>query len=256
MSQLPGAEQPGDSATCDIANTSCLELSPATTVVSFSSPELPVIEANKNELTSKGADVTVSGSVKCLGDCPIITITLKPVGFGKDIKMPLKNGMFVFENQLPGSYVALVSGEGLCFETDSIPFKIESDPVNNLHFKQTGWVMEVHSSHETVLKFSDTGTSQGDLDIPIGHSVHCMPTPGPYKLTASSCHMFHQDEAANTWSAGGRVRLRAVRHLVSGSVTSTDMIPDLQMTVSTESEGVHTIALTSPENKDGLFLFK
>ena len=136
--------------------------------------------------------VTVSGSVKCLGDCPVITITLKPVGFGKDIKMPIKDGMFVFENQLPGSYIALVSGEGLCFETDSIPFRIESDPVNNLHFKQTGWAMEVHSSHETVLKFSDTGTSQGDLDIPIGHSVHCMPTPGPYKLTASSCHIFHQ----------------------------------------------------------------
>ena len=186
VSQLPGAEQPGDSATCGITNTSCLESSPVT------SPRLPVIEATKNELTSKGADVTVSGSVKCLGDCPVITITLKPVGFGKDIKMPIKDGMFVFENQLPGSYIALVSGEGLCFETDSIPFRIESDPVNNLHFKQTGWAMEVHSSHETVLKFSDTGTSQGDLDIPIGHSVHCMPTPGPYKLTASSCHIFHQ----------------------------------------------------------------
>ena len=52
------------------------------------------------------------------------------------------------------------------------------------------------------------------------------------------------------------MRLRAVRHLVSGSVTSTVMIPDLQMMVTTESEEVHTIALTSPENKDGLFLFK
>ena len=52
------------------------------------------------------------------------------------------------------------------------------------------------------------------------------------------------------------MRLRAVKHLVSGSVTSTDMIPDLQMMVTTESEEVHTIALTSPENKDGLFLFK
>ena len=192
VSQLPGAEQPGDSATCCITNTSCLEFSPVTTAVSFSSPGLPVIEATKNELSNKGADVTVSGSVQCLRDCPVITITLKPVGFGKDIKIPIKDGMFVFENQLPGSYIALVSGEGLCFETDSIPFKIESDPVNNLHFKQTGWAMEVHSSHETVLKFSDTGTSQGDLDIPIGHSVHCMPTPGPYKLTASSCHIFHQ----------------------------------------------------------------
>ena len=47
-----------------------------------------------------------------------------------------------------------------------------------------------------------------------------------------------------------------MRHLVSGSVTSTDMIPDLQMMVTTESEEVHTIALTSPEKKDGLFIYK
>ena len=83
-----------------------------------------------------------------------------------------------------------------------------------------------------------------------------MPAPGPYSLATSSCHMFHQDEAATSWSAGGRVRLRAVRHLVSGSVTCTEMIPDLQMMVTTESKEVHTIALTSPENKDGLFLYK
>ena len=72
----------------------------------------------------------------------------------------------------------------------------------------------------------------------------------------SSCHMFRHYEAATSWSVGVRWRLSAVRHLVSGSVTSTEMIPDLQMMVITESKEVHTIALTSPENKDGLFLYK
>ena len=47
-----------------------------------------------------------------------------------------------------------------------------------------------------------------------------------------------------------------MKHLVSGSVTSTDMIPDLQMMVTTESKEVHTNALTSPEKKDKLFLYK
>merc|ERR1712027_157122 len=35
--------------------------------------------------------------------------------------------------------------------------------------------MEVQSSHETVLRFSDADEGQGELDIPIGQSEHCMP---------------------------------------------------------------------------------
>ena len=199
--------------------------------------------------------VTVSGTVKCLGSCPAVSVTLRPEGFGKDTKMAVKNGAFMFENQLPGSYLALVEGEALCWDSDSIPFKIESDPVSNLHFKQTGWFMEVQSTHETVVKYSDS-KSGGDLDIPIGHSTHCMPSPGPYKLTASSCHTFSPDTSSGSWSQGEKVVLRAVRHLVSGSVVSTETIPDLQMMVTTESKEVHTIALTSPENRDGLYYYK
>ena len=43
---------------------------------------------------------------------------------------------------------------------------------------------------------------------------------------------------------------------MSGSVASTETIPDLEMRVTTESNEVHTIALTSPENKNGLFYYK
>jgi len=200
--------------------------------------------------------VSVSGDVKCIGACPTLSITLRPEGFGKDNTMVIKNGKFLFENQLPGSYMAVISGEGLCFESDSIPFKIESDPVKNLHFKQTGWVMGVQSTHETVLQYNDEKASNGDLDIPIGQSTHCMPSPGPYKLSTSSCHIFHQDASSSSWKSGEKVKLRAVRHLVSGSVASTETIPDLEMRVTTESNEVHTIALTSPENKNGLFYYK
>merc|ERR1719369_2094809 len=70
-----------------------------------------------------------------------------------------------------------------------------------------------------------------------------MPSPGPYKLTTSS------------WSSGQEVKLRAVRHLVSGRVTSVEQIPDLQMMVTAQQE-VQTIALTSPENRDGLYYYK
>ena len=49
-----------------------------------------------------------------------------------------------------------------------------------------------------------------------------------------------------------------MRHLVLGGVTSTEMIPDIQMMVTTESKEVYTIAiaLISHGNKDELFLYK
>ena len=217
--------------------------------------DINVSEAPVKDLYFSPVRVTVSGTVKCLGSCPAITVTLKPDGFGQDVKMAVKNGAFLFENQLPGSYLAVVEGEGLCWHSDSIPFKIDSDPVNNVDFKQTGWIMEVQSTHETVVKYSDSKTG-GDLDIPIGHSTHCMPSGGPYKLVPSSCHTFSPDTSSTSWQSGEKVTLRAVRHLVSGTVATTDTIPDLQMMVTTESKEVHTIALTSPENKDGLYFYK
>ena len=217
--------------------------------------DINVGEAPVRDLYFSPVRVTVSGSVNCLGSCPAITVTLKPDGFGQDVQMVVKNGAFLFENQLPGSYLALVEGEGLCWHSNSIPFKIESDPVNNVHFKQTGWIMEVQSTHETVVKYSDSKTG-GDLDIPIGHSTHCMPSAGPYKLSPFSCHTFSPDSSSTSWQSGEKVMLRAVRHLVSGTVAATETIPDLQMMVTTESKEVHTIALTSPDNMDGLYYYK
>jgi len=199
--------------------------------------------------------VTVSGQVTCIGSCPDLSITLKPEGFGQDTTVVAQHGVFSFENQLPGSYAVVVDESGLCWDNSMVSFNIESEPVDNLVFKQTGWIMDVQSSHETVLKYSDSNKIQGDLDIPIGHSTHCMPSSGSYKLTTSSCHMFNPDTTSSTWSTGQEVRLRAVRHLVSGRVTSVEEIPDLQMMVTSQQE-VQTIALTSPENREGLFYYK
>jgi len=199
--------------------------------------------------------VTVSGQVKCLGSCPDLSVTLKPEGFGQDTTVVAQNGAFSFENQLPGSYVVVVDETGLCWDHSMVSFNIESDPVDRLVFKQTGWVMDVQSTHETVLKYSDSKDLSGELDIPIGHSTHCMPSPGSYKLTTSSCHLFNPDTSSSSWSSGQEVRLRAVRHLVSGRVTSVEEIPDLQMMVTSQQEA-HTIALTSPENREGLFYYK
>ena len=46
-----------------------------------------------------------------------------------------------------------LEAEALCWAEPAIRFSIDSESKEDLKFVQTGWKMEVHSSHETRLKF-------------------------------------------------------------------------------------------------------
>ena len=107
----------------------------------------------------------------------------------------------------------VVDETDLCSDNYMVSFIIESDPVDNFEFKQTGWIMDVQSTHESV-NYSDFKDLNGELDIPFGYSTHCMPSPGSYKLSASSCHIFNPDMSFSSWISGQEVRLKAVRYLV------------------------------------------
>jgi len=201
--------------------------------------------------------VTVSGTIRCLeahgsSTCPDLTVNLKPEGFGQPMSRVAKNGRFNFDNQLPGSYMVTIDQTaGLCWANHAISFNIESEPVDKLQFQQTGWMMEVLSSHETVLVYSGEGS--GELDIPIGQSVHCLPSPGPYNLVPESCHIFQAKEFS--WEANGSpVKLKALKHLVSGRISSVEDISDLELSITTTGE-MKALALTTPEEKDGLLYY-
>ena len=97
--------------------------------------------------------VTIAGSVRCTAECPSLTIQLTPEGPGEVSKQTVEKGKFSFQNQLPGRYSIAVEEAGLCWEKPSIVFNIESESKEDLDFVQTGWGMEIHSSHETTLKF-------------------------------------------------------------------------------------------------------
>jgi hypothetical protein len=108
--------------------------------------------------------VTVSGRLRCLGDCGVVTVGLRPESSSsadddgttmivrQEVATDKNGGAFIFENQLPGRYTLMVVNSGLCWRQPSISFTIESEAVDSLELVQTGWVMEVHSSHETQLR--------------------------------------------------------------------------------------------------------
>ena len=81
--------------------------------------------------------------------------------------------------------------------------------------------LNIGSTHGTVPKYSDSKDLHGELDIPIGHSAHCVSSPGSCKLNTSSYHIFNPDTSPPSWPSGERL------------------------------QETHTIALTSPENREG-----
>jgi hypothetical protein len=138
--------------------------------IAFAPLALDVIvkDASVTGLYFSPVRVTVAGRVRCLGtDCGVVTVGLRPESSGtndnddgttvvrQEVATDKKNGggMFIFENQLPGRYTLMVVNSGLCWRQPSISFTIESEAVDSLELVQTGWVMEVHSSHETQLRY-------------------------------------------------------------------------------------------------------
>jgi hypothetical protein len=66
--------------------------------------------------------------------------------------------------------------------------------------------LHIESTHGTVPKYSDSKDLHGELDIPIGHSAHCVSSPGSYKLNTSSYHIFNPDTSSSSWLYGQRLQ--------------------------------------------------
>jgi hypothetical protein len=197
--------------------------------------------------------VTVSGRVRCrVADCGIVKVGLRPESSSSRADEDEEEdravvsqevvtsgpAIFIFENQLPGRYSLTVMNSRLCWQQPSISFTIESEAVENMELVQTGWIMEVHASHETQLRYQELGNgaagsqaAAGTLDIPVGPSSHCMPVLATFSLEPVGCHQFHADAKATRWSpvGGAGVVLRAEKHTVSGRITTVEEIPDLQV---------------------------
>ena len=82
-------------------------------------------DADDSNLYFSPVRVTVTGQVTCIGACPDLSVTLKPEGFGQDTTVVAQNGVFSFENQLPGSYMVVVDETGLCWDNSMVNFNID-----------------------------------------------------------------------------------------------------------------------------------
>ncbi|XDV36118.1 hypothetical protein PO909_005962 [Leuciscus waleckii] len=193
---------------------------------------------------------SVSGSVSCLVACGDLTVTLQPVSRqGERQNLQLSGSSetlsFTFNNVLPGKYKVSITQEEWCWKHKSVEIDVLDSYVEGVEFRQTGYLLRCSLSHAITLEFFQDGSSPenvGIYNLSKGVNRFCLSKPGVYKVTPRSCHQFEQDYYTYNTSAPSILTLTAVRHHMTGLIT-TDKMLDVTVTIKSSIESEPALVL-------------
>uniref|UniRef100_A0A672R3D4 Nodal modulator 1-like n=1 Tax=Sinocyclocheilus grahami TaxID=75366 RepID=A0A672R3D4_SINGR len=193
---------------------------------------------------------SVSGSVSCLVACGDLTVTLQPVSRqGERHNLQLSGSSetlsFTFNNVLPGKYKVSITQEEWCWKQKSVEIDVLDSYVEGVEFRQTGYLLRCSLSHAITLEFFQDGSSPenvGIYNLSKGVNRFCLSKPGLYKVTPRSCHQFEQDYYTYNTSAPSILTLTAVRHHMTGLIT-TDKMLDVTVTIKSSIESEPALVL-------------
>uniref|UniRef100_A0A671LL93 Nodal modulator 1-like n=1 Tax=Sinocyclocheilus anshuiensis TaxID=1608454 RepID=A0A671LL93_9TELE len=193
---------------------------------------------------------SVSGSVSCLVACGDLTVTLQPVSRqGERQNLQLSGSSetlsFTFNNVLPGKYKVSITQEEWCWKQKSVEIDVLDSYVEGVEFRQTGYLLRCSLSHAITLEFFQDGSSPenvGIYNLSKGVNRFCLSKPGLYKVTPRSCHQFEQDYYTYNTSAPSILTLTAVRHHMTGLIT-TDKMLDVTVTIKSSIESEPALVL-------------
>nr|XP_023680948.1 nodal modulator 1-like [Paramormyrops kingsleyae] len=193
---------------------------------------------------------SVSGKVSCLAACGDLTVTLQPVSRpGDRVNVQLSGRgdslTFSFVDVLPGKYKLSISHEEWCWKHKSMEVEVLQADVLGVEFRQTGYMLRCALSHAITLEFFQDGSKPenvGVYNLTKGVNRFCLSKPGVYKVTPRSCHQFEQDYYTYDTSAPSILTLTAVRHHMTGLIT-TDKILDVTVTIKSSIESEPALVL-------------
>uniref|UniRef100_A0A671LJX7 Nodal modulator 3-like n=1 Tax=Sinocyclocheilus anshuiensis TaxID=1608454 RepID=A0A671LJX7_9TELE len=193
---------------------------------------------------------SVSGSVSCLVACGDLTVTLQPVSRqGERQNLQLTGSSealsFTFNNVLPGKYKVSITQEEWCWKHKSVEIDVLDSYIEGVEFRQTGYLLRCSLSHAITLEFFQDGSSPenvGIYNLSKGVNRFCLSKPGVYKVTPRSCHQFEQDYYTYNTSAPSILTLTAVRHHMTGLIT-TDKMLDVTVTIKSSIESEPALVL-------------
>ncbi|XP_061844241.1 BOS complex subunit NOMO1 [Nerophis lumbriciformis] len=193
---------------------------------------------------------SVSGKVYCLASCDDLSVTLQAVSRqGERRVVPLSGSSdvlsFSFDNVLPGKYKVSISHEEWCWKHKSLEVEVLDSDILGVEFRQIGYILRCSLSHAITLEFFQDGSKPenvGIYNLSKGVNRFCLSKPGVYKVTPRSCHQFEQDFYTYDTSAPSILTLTAVRHHMTGLIT-TDKILDVTVTIKSSIESEPALVL-------------
>ncbi|KAG7491883.1 hypothetical protein MATL_G00008710 [Megalops atlanticus] len=212
--------------------------------------EVSLVDQPLSDLHFTQFMASVSGKVSCLAACGDLMVTLQPVsrqGERRSVQVSGKADSltFSFDNVLPGKYKASISHEEWCWKHKSVEVEVLDTDVLGLEFRQTGYMLRCSLSHAITLEFFQDDSipeNVGIYNLSKGVNRFCLSKPGVYKVTPRSCHQFEQDYYTYDTSAPSILTLTAVRHHMTGLIT-TDKIMDVTVTIKSSIESEPALVL-------------
>ncbi|CAH1796880.1 unnamed protein product [Owenia fusiformis] len=216
--------------------------------------QVTVTDASVDGILFSQFQAKVTGKVACLESCGKMQVILAAVGRTDERKVAqvTSSGTFTYTDIMPGKYRASVSQDEWCWKERSIDFDVQDKDITDLQFEHTGYILSVTLSHEITLNFAQEGKpgNVGSFSVSKGVNRFCLAKPGLYSLSPVSCHQFQQEIFKYDTSAPKVLSLTAVRHLVSGVVTTNELQNDIKVTIT--SAGDNTEVVLGPLEADGV----
>ncbi|XP_062304047.1 BOS complex subunit NOMO1 [Osmerus eperlanus] len=212
--------------------------------------EVSLVDRPLSDLLFTQFMASVSGKVYCLASCEDLSVTLQPVSRqGERRSVPLSGTgetlSFSFDDVMPGKYKVSISHEEWCWKHKSVEVEVLDGDVMGVEFRQIGYILRCSLSHAITLEFYQDGTTPenvGVYNLSKGVNRFCLSKPGVYKVTPRSCHQFEQDYYTYDTSAPSILTLTAVRHHMTGLIT-TDKILDVTITIKSSIESEPALVL-------------
>ncbi|CAN9509958.1 unnamed protein product [Ophioblennius macclurei] len=212
--------------------------------------EVSLVDRPLTDLLFTQFMASVSGKVFCLASCDDLSVTLQPVSRQGERKTVALSGSgdvlsFSFDDVLPGKYKVSISHEEWCWKHKSTEVEVLDADVLGVEFRQIGYILRCSLSHAITLEFFQDGSKPenvGVYNLSKGVNRFCLSKPGIYKVTPRSCHQFEQDYYTYDTSAPSILTLTAVRHHMTGLIT-TDKILDVTVTIKSSIESEPALVL-------------
>uniref|UniRef100_A0A665SYM4 Nodal modulator 1-like n=1 Tax=Echeneis naucrates TaxID=173247 RepID=A0A665SYM4_ECHNA len=212
--------------------------------------EVSLVDRPLTDLIFTQFMASVSGKVYCLASCDDLSVTLQPVsrqGERRTVTLSGNNDIlsFSFDNVLPGKYKVSISHEEWCWKHKSVEVEVLDSDILGVEFRQIGYILRCSLSHAITLEFFQDGSKPenvGMYNLSKGVNRFCLSKPGVYKVTPRSCHQFEQDFYTYDTSAPSILTLTAVRHHMTGLIT-TDKLLDVTVTIKSSIESEPALVL-------------